>query len=57
MHLFNVRVVPTAKKLVRVPTAKPRNYPITASDLDKLLSSLQTIVSLDYYIAGITEVR
>ena len=55
IRVFNVRVVPTAKKLERVPSAKPRVYPVTASGVDKLLITLNTIVSLDYYIAGIEE--
>ena len=55
MYVVTFRVVPTPAKLRKIPTAKTRDYPITYSDSEKLISSIQTICSLGYYIAGIVE--
>jgi hypothetical protein len=53
MNVTIFRVVPTPARLKRDPNAKPREYPITWADGDKLIVSIQTITALGYYIAGV----
>ncbi len=51
INVTTFRVVPTPKRLRTDPKAKPRSYTITWATGEKLLSSIQTITALGYYIS------
>jgi hypothetical protein len=55
MNLTIFSVVPTPERMARDPKAKRRDYPITWSDGQKLVTAIQTITSLGYYIADVKE--